>query len=251
VQGRLYISEHHICFNANIFGWVTHVSNSRCKGCSDTWLQLVIPFAEVISIKKSTTAFVIPNAIQVATMHARYSFASFLSRDTTFELLGNIWHISHPSIPSVAMPDYEAEVSEAEEPGEEGLPRKRINLTAKRKGAGKKEQLGPSTAMERVGSSHSAVSDTNEPKKKRTHKVTSIPADVKQYSNVCLDEVFTSSPEKMYNLMFTSQAFMREFWATNQKLTGACREPPDGREAEAIAQRYRSKSGSPQPTSNT
>lgn len=26
VQGRLYISENHVCFNANIFGWVTNVS---------------------------------------------------------------------------------------------------------------------------------------------------------------------------------------------------------------------------------
>lgn len=26
IQGRLYISENHICFNANIFGWVTSVS---------------------------------------------------------------------------------------------------------------------------------------------------------------------------------------------------------------------------------
>lgn len=28
VQGRLYISEQHLCFNANIFGWVTTVSLS-------------------------------------------------------------------------------------------------------------------------------------------------------------------------------------------------------------------------------
>lgn len=26
VQGRIYISENHICFHANIFGWVTDVS---------------------------------------------------------------------------------------------------------------------------------------------------------------------------------------------------------------------------------
>lgn len=27
VQGRLFISENHVCFNANIFGWVTNVSS--------------------------------------------------------------------------------------------------------------------------------------------------------------------------------------------------------------------------------
>ncbi|GAA5824756.1 hypothetical protein JCM3770_007145 [Rhodotorula araucariae] len=56
IQGRLYISEHHLSFYANIFGWVTSV---------------VIPFSEVCSIEKRMTAYVIPNAIQVATMHAR------------------------------------------------------------------------------------------------------------------------------------------------------------------------------------
>lgn len=28
IQGRLYISENHVCFHANIFGWVTDVSRS-------------------------------------------------------------------------------------------------------------------------------------------------------------------------------------------------------------------------------
>lgn len=31
IQGRLYISENHICFHANIFGWITDVRvTSRC-----------------------------------------------------------------------------------------------------------------------------------------------------------------------------------------------------------------------------
>jgi hypothetical protein len=28
IQGRLYISENHMCFHANLFGWVTDVSCS-------------------------------------------------------------------------------------------------------------------------------------------------------------------------------------------------------------------------------
>lgn len=28
LQGRLYVSENHICFHANIFGWVTNVCAS-------------------------------------------------------------------------------------------------------------------------------------------------------------------------------------------------------------------------------
>jgi len=27
IQGRIYISENHICFHANIFGWITDVSD--------------------------------------------------------------------------------------------------------------------------------------------------------------------------------------------------------------------------------
>ena len=33
--------------------------------------QLVIPFAEVVTIEKRMTAYVIPNAISVATLHQR------------------------------------------------------------------------------------------------------------------------------------------------------------------------------------
>lgn len=52
VHGRLYVSENHICFHSNLFGWITDV---------------VIPFAEVQTIDKKMTALVIPNAIGVTT----------------------------------------------------------------------------------------------------------------------------------------------------------------------------------------
>jgi hypothetical protein len=186
----------------------------------------VIPFAEVISIEKRTTAFVIPNAIQVATMHARHSFASFLSRDTTYELLVNIWHISHPTIPAVALPDHEADESEEaideDEIGEEGAPRKRINLASRHKASnGKRDRLNPQATVETIGHSHAPSPEPGPARRKATHKATSIPPTIKQYKDTCLNDVFTSSPEKIYNLMFTSQAFMKDFWANNQKLTGA------------------------------
>ncbi|KAK0530775.1 hypothetical protein OC835_003896 [Tilletia horrida] len=93
VQGRLYVSENHLAFNANIFGWVTNV---------------VIPFADIVSIEKRMTAFVIPNAIQISTLHAKHTFTSFLSRDTAYDLIANIWRLSHPNFTSNfdAMPDF-------------------------------------------------------------------------------------------------------------------------------------------------
>lgn len=87
LHGRLYVSEGHICFNSNILGWVN---------------TLVINFDEVVAIEKRSTALLFPNGIVIQTLHARNVFASFISRDTTYELLVNIWKISHPGlIPSV------------------------------------------------------------------------------------------------------------------------------------------------------
>ncbi|KAK9456873.1 hypothetical protein V1511DRAFT_520753 [Dipodascopsis uninucleata] len=81
LQGRMYISEQHICFNANIFGWVTN---------------LVISFDEVVAIEKKTTVGLFPNAIVIQTLHARNVFASFISRDSTYELICSIWRNEEP-----------------------------------------------------------------------------------------------------------------------------------------------------------
>ncbi|KAK3836015.1 MAG: GRAM domain-containing protein, partial [Linnemannia elongata] len=96
VQGRLYISENHVCFHANIFGWVT---------------TLVIAFSEITAIEKRLTAFVIPNAISIVTTTNTkgHFFASFLSRDAAHDLLMAAWRKSFPcaanasSIPAPAL----------------------------------------------------------------------------------------------------------------------------------------------------
>ncbi|KAF8936655.1 hypothetical protein BGZ58_003875 [Dissophora ornata] len=83
VQGRIHISENHVCFNANIFGWVT---------------ILVIAFSEITAIEKRLTAFVIPNAISIVTTTNTkgHFFASFLSRDAAHDLLMAAWRKSFP-----------------------------------------------------------------------------------------------------------------------------------------------------------
>lgn len=85
LHGRLYVSEGHLCFSSNILGWVTN---------------LVISFDEVVSVEKKSTAVVFPNAIVIQTLHARNIFASFLSRDPTYDLIIGIWKISHPNLKS-------------------------------------------------------------------------------------------------------------------------------------------------------
>ncbi|KAI9731747.1 MAG: hypothetical protein M1834_004536 [Cirrosporium novae-zelandiae] len=87
LAGRIYISEGHICFSSNILGWVT---------------TLVISFDEIVSVEKESTAMVFPNAIAIQTLHARHTFRSLLSRDTTYELIIGIWKISHPGLKSSA-----------------------------------------------------------------------------------------------------------------------------------------------------
>lgn len=83
LQGRFYVSEGHICFHSNIFGWVN---------------TLVISFTEVMAVEKKSTALVFPNAIVIQTLHARHVFASFINRDATFDLITNIWKIVHPNL---------------------------------------------------------------------------------------------------------------------------------------------------------
>ncbi|KAG2218174.1 hypothetical protein INT45_006226 [Circinella minor] len=80
LQGHIYITEHHLCFNANIFGWVTN---------------LVIAFSDITSIEKRMTAMIIPNGIQVSTVHAKHIFASFMSRDMAFDQMYKVWQIHH------------------------------------------------------------------------------------------------------------------------------------------------------------
>ncbi|GBC02138.1 hypothetical protein RclHR1_04480002 [Rhizophagus clarus] len=74
-HGMMFISLYHVCFHSNILGWVN---------------RIVIPFSEIREIEKKMTAFLIPNAIQITTKDAKYTFTSFLSRDTVYELLTKI-----------------------------------------------------------------------------------------------------------------------------------------------------------------
>lgn len=77
IQGRLYISDKHLCFYSNILGWVK---------------TSIVPFKEIVQIEQKNTAMLFPNAISIQTLHEKYLFASFISRDTTFDLIMDIWN---------------------------------------------------------------------------------------------------------------------------------------------------------------
>ncbi|ODV64050.1 GRAM and VASt domain-containing protein ASCRUDRAFT_73763 [Ascoidea rubescens DSM 1968] len=77
IQGKMYISERHISFNSNLFGFVTNLS---------------IPFSEILQIEKKSTALLFPNGMVITTLHARYIFASFLQRDGAFDFITSVWN---------------------------------------------------------------------------------------------------------------------------------------------------------------
>uniref|UniRef100_A0A3Q2DA39 GRAM domain containing 2B n=1 Tax=Cyprinodon variegatus TaxID=28743 RepID=A0A3Q2DA39_CYPVA len=74
-QGRMFVSDHWICFHSKVFG-------------KDT--KIAIPVTSITSIKKTKTAILLPNALVIATGSDRYVFVSFLSRDNTYKFLTSV-----------------------------------------------------------------------------------------------------------------------------------------------------------------
>ena len=78
VQGKLYLTEHYICFHSNIIGLVT---------------RFAIPLNAILKMQKKRTVG-IPNAIEFSNLHNKYIFASFLSRDQTYDLIHKVWKMN-------------------------------------------------------------------------------------------------------------------------------------------------------------
>lgn len=76
LQGRIYVSENNICFNSNLLGWVTNLN---------------IAMEDIVRFEKKTTAGLFPNGITIETKNTSYRFASFLSRDLTYDFMVTIW----------------------------------------------------------------------------------------------------------------------------------------------------------------
>lgn len=72
----MYVSQHYMCFHANIFGWETY---------------LTLKWKNVTALTKEKTALVIPNAILITTDTDKYFITSFAARDKTYLMLFRIW----------------------------------------------------------------------------------------------------------------------------------------------------------------
>jgi hypothetical protein len=154
------------------------------------------------------TAFVIPNAIQITTRQAKYSFASFLSRDTTFDVIHNIWRLARPDdgIASIGSSSARGSLDNAR-PGMDELRGDRsidgvngIGITAAVAAAAAKA-AGKPTLM----------------KNKVTQCVCGKRGE--HYSDTALETIVPGTPDKIYNLMFAS-GFIKDFMKGEQKLMG-------------------------------
>ncbi|KAH7911600.1 hypothetical protein BJ138DRAFT_1150266 [Hygrophoropsis aurantiaca] len=174
IQGRIYISENHICFHANIFGWITDLS---------------IPIYEITALEKKMTAFVIPNAIMITTRQAKYTFASFLSRDTTYDVIANIWRL--------ARPDDNLEFGAADS-----------RNTSSQNVVSTNGSSLPSTKEGAVNATPAAA-----------NKVTqcTCSSNSGHLNETALETVLPGTPDKIYNLMFAS-GFIKDFMRVDQRL---------------------------------
>ncbi|QLQ79334.1 hypothetical protein HG537_0B06820 [Torulaspora globosa] len=75
-QGRIYVSESHLCFSSSLLGWIAKV---------------VTPFKDITYMEKTSTAGLFPNAISIETEKGKTQFNGFISRDNAFSLLKEVW----------------------------------------------------------------------------------------------------------------------------------------------------------------
>ncbi|RCH97507.1 hypothetical protein CU098_006695 [Rhizopus stolonifer] len=251
LQGRIYLSENHLCFNANIFGWVTN---------------LVIAFADIVDIEKKTTAYFIPNAIQVSTETSKHFFASFLSRDQAYDLMVDIWHTVRPDLApkdendiqneqesssldednSSSEYDSDTEDSYSDDLDSEvnatdtqakvenrsrkvsmagSLPAfkdvKHVDSTSRRRAQSELPRPNFQTMNEKAGNEKKpdgGSPDTKEEPKPQVHEKTECECgqNGNHYPNLVMDQVYNGTLDQLYNLLFDSD-FMKDFLIDNQK----------------------------------
>ncbi|KAG8813778.1 hypothetical protein FRC17_001432 [Serendipita sp. 399] len=167
VQGRIYVSENHICFHANIFGWVT---------------DLIIPVSGITAVEKKMTAFVIPNAIGITERTNKHTFASFLARDTAYDVIYSVWRNGGHSRNVTTPPGTEM----TPPPGRDsGFANGSGDV-----GGSKVQRKATQCACSKAGI---------------------------HYPNTAMEAVVPGTPEQIYNLMFAS-GFIKDFLSQNQKL---------------------------------
>jgi len=145
---------------------------------------------EVTALDKRMTAFVIPNAIQVTTTSAKYTFTSFLSRDNTFDVIYNVWRLARPEGSSMGS-----------------------QIQSRR---GSLDILDGSDGISVGVPSASSAGEKVQVKSKVTQCACGKAGE--HFTELAMETVLPGTPEKIYNLMFTS-GFIKDFMTQEQRLT--------------------------------
>lgn len=212
LQGRFYVSEGHICFYSNILGWVT---------------QLIISFDEVVSVEKKSTALLFPNGLVIQTLHARHTFASFITRDATYDLIIGLWNVGHPALiqtpgeahlAGVGNDGNESDVEEDEEyedetdddlddaftdAGDGAHEDGETNLTPIKNPSRKASAQVLSGPASNAGS----AGGTDEFPGPATHTPTTCGDEANHYDKPLCNEVFPVPLGKIYSLLFGPQSY--------------------------------------------
>lgn len=77
-QGSLYVTQNYVCFFAKLL----HKK-----------VEVTIPFADIICIRKCRALRSIPNSIQIQTADRKYYWTSFLHRSSAFGLMDSRWRL--------------------------------------------------------------------------------------------------------------------------------------------------------------
>lgn len=214
----------------------------------------VIPWSEIVTIEKRmsgmrvplflfrsltdhgtyshVTAFVIPNAIEISTIHAKHLFASFLSRDQSYDLIVSIWRHHHPE--EIRVRDRSATVSTTEtDSNDDSKSEVSYEDEDGRKKKYRFKPRVPSVLKSLVSSKEPNASGEGQTESEKIkeeaqdrdgggggngHPETTYPGE--EFKNVVMEINLTTSPEKAYELMFKDLEFLRPFWKDNQGLKG-------------------------------
>ncbi|KAH8704648.1 hypothetical protein GQ44DRAFT_716393 [Phaeosphaeriaceae sp. PMI808] len=226
LHGRLYVSEGHLCFSSNILGWVTN---------------LVISFDEVVSVEKKSTAVLFPNAIVIQTLHARNVFASFLARDSTYDLIIGIWKISHPNLKSSlngtmldsggtgdktekaesvgsedgSLQDSDDDVYDEDEDEDDGMG----SFTDPGEGSIAGSDIVPAVGTEAASQAVGGYAAINSAAGPATHGFTDCGDSDQHYDKLLIDTTIPAPLGKVHSLLFgpASGAFMRKWLVEDQK----------------------------------
>ncbi|KAJ3306694.1 Protein Aster-A [Kappamyces sp. JEL0829] len=91
--GKFWLSDYHICFKLN---WPSQT-------------QVIIPIHEIVDIRKSSFANIVPNALEIETLAENYFFGSMTGRGEKYSTLVHIWdQLVQPTSLARKFPDLSA-----------------------------------------------------------------------------------------------------------------------------------------------